>query len=217
MKVAVIAATGSTGALVVDKLMANGHEVVAISRSPAPGREPASRFSAKSGDLTSVVVLKNAIEGCDAIISCLGQSRASKSLFARRTSPPDILRKVAAATIAAIGNGPQHFIYMSAFGVGEDRKRHALLFRIILRLSSINDAYIDHAEAEAAIRRSSLLWTIIRPTGLTDKDEDVTLVDKGDQWSSFENASKRSVAAFLAQCAERQEYPRRTITIGKPN
>ena len=34
MKVAVIGATGSTGALVVDKLLARGHAVVAIGRSP---------------------------------------------------------------------------------------------------------------------------------------------------------------------------------------
>ena len=55
----------------------------------------------------------------------------------------------------------------------------------------------------------------MRPPGLTDKDEEVPLVDKGDGWSSFENASKRSVAAFLVQCAERRGPLQVTITVGQ--
>jgi len=217
MKVAVLAATGSTGSLVVDKLLLQGHEVVSVSRSPAPARHAEARFSSQAGDLTDANFLKRAITGCDAVISCLGQNRASKSLFAKRTSPPDILRRVAAATLAAIGDEPQHLVYLSAFGVGEDRKRHALLFRIILRLSSIHDAYLDHAEAEAAIRRSKAGWTIVRPPGLTDENEEVPLVDKSDRWSSFETASKKSVAAFLVLCVERHGPLAMTLTVGQEN
>ena len=123
MKIAVLGATGGVSALVVDAALARGHEVVAVSRSPAPAREPASRFERRTGDLTSATFLASAIAGCDAVISCLGQTRESKSLFAKRTSPPDILRRVAAATIEAIGDGPQHLVYLSTFGVGEDRRR----------------------------------------------------------------------------------------------
>ena len=54
MKVAVLGATGSTGALVVDKLLADGHDVVAASRSPAPPRPSPARFSRRSGDLADV-------------------------------------------------------------------------------------------------------------------------------------------------------------------
>jgi len=216
MKVAVLAATGSTGSLVVDRLMACGHEVVAVSRSATPARAPAARFSTHTGDLTDAAFLRAAIEGCDAIISCLGQSRASKSLFAKRTSPPDILRSVATATLAAIGERQQHFVYLSAFGVGDDMKRHALFFRIVLRLSSIHDAYLDHAQAEATIKSSAARWTIVRPPGLTDTDEDAPLIDKSDRWSSFENASKRSVASFLVRCVEQHGPLGKTLTIGKP-
>lgn len=66
MKVAVLAATGSTGSLVVDRLMEQGHQVVAVSRSLAPPRLPESRFSACSGDLTDATFVRRAIEGCDA-------------------------------------------------------------------------------------------------------------------------------------------------------
>ena len=216
MKVAVLGATGSTGGLVVDLLLAKRHEVVAVSRSPLPDRAAAVGLTSCVGDLTDPSFLRSAVADCDAVISCLGQTRASKSLFARRTSPPDILRHVAASTIEAISDGSQHFIYMSAFGVGADRRRHALLFRIILRLSSIHAAYLDHAEAEARITNSRTRWTIIRPPGLSDSDEEVVLIDKSDRWSSFEMVSKRSVAAFMVGCAEQGTLIHQTITIGKP-
>ena len=216
MKVAVLGATGSTGALVVDKLLADGHDVVAVSRSPAPPRPSATHFSRRSGDLADAGFLSEVTAGCDAVVSCVGQNRASKSLFAKRTSPPDILRRVAAATIEAIGGGPQHLVYLSAFGVGADRRRHALIFRAILRASSIHAAYLDHDAAETAIRASRVAWTIVRPPGLTDKDDDVALIDKGDRWSSFETITKRSLARYLAERIEAHGPLRRTITIGKP-
>lgn len=214
MNVAVLGASGSVGGLVVDKLLADGHEVVAVARSPIM-RKAGSSLVQANGDLTDPAFIRGSIGGCDAVVSCLGQSRASKSLFARRTSPPDILRRVAAATIEAIDGGGQHLVYLSAFGVGADRKRHALLFRLVLRLSSIGDAYVDHDAAETAIRASGLRWTIVRPVGLTEKDEEVPMVDKGSDWSSFENASRRSVAAFLVQCVEERGPAGRTITLGE--
>jgi uncharacterized protein YbjT (DUF2867 family) len=215
MKVAVLGATGSTGALVVDRLMARGHHAVALSRSPAPAREPSSRFTQHTGDLTDHVLLHEWFAGCDAVIACVGQNRASKSLFAKRTSPPDILRRIAAAAIEAIGEGPQHLVYLSAFGVGADRRQHALLFRIVLRLSSIHDAYLDHAEAETIIRASPAAWTIVRPPGLTDTDQEVPLIDKSNHWSSFETVSKRSLASFLVSCAEQHSPIGQIITVGE--
>ncbi|WP_181814792.1 NAD(P)-dependent oxidoreductase [Sphingomonas aracearum] len=216
MRIAVLGATGATGRLTVERLLAHDHRVVAVSRSPLREASDEPRLLSQVGDLTDPAFLRPAIEGCDAIISCLGQNRASRSLFARRTSPADLLRRVAEATITAIGGGPQHLIYMSAFGVGADRRRHALLFRVILRLSSIHAAYLDHVQAEAAIARSGIRWTIVRPPGLSDADEEIALVDKSDSWSSFETVSRRSVAGFLVRCAEQHGPLGGTITIGAP-
>ena len=215
MKVAVLGASGSTGTLVVKKLLEKGHEVIAVSRSPLSPPPSNPRLQQRTGDLTNAGFLRAAIADCDAVISCLGQNRASKSLFAKRTSPPDILSRVAEAIVAAIGNGPQHYVYLSAFGVGADRKRHALFFRVILRLSSIHDAYLDHDRAETAIRQSRTHWTIVRSPGLTEKQAEVPLVDKSGRWSSFETVSKRSLAAFMVSCVEARSFLHQTITVGE--
>ncbi len=40
-------------------------------------------------------------------------------------------------------------VYLSAFGVGAELKQHALLFRLVLKLSSLGGSYEDHDHAEA--------------------------------------------------------------------
>lgn len=200
-KVAVLGATGKTGALLVERLVQAGHEVVAVSRS-APARVHASgKVTALAGELTDPVFLKAALRHCDAVVSCLGQKRRSDSLFAARVSPADLLQRATRATLIAIGKSGQHIIYLSAFGVGADLPKHSIIFRTVLRLTSLRDAYRDHAEAERAIQDSTGRWTIVRPVGLTDGSEEKALVDKHDDWSSFDSISRRSLAAFLAVCA----------------
>ena len=49
----------------------------------------------------------------------------------------------------------KRFVYLSAFGVGTDLKQHALLFRMVLRLSSLEAFYEDHNQAEGSIVRAS--------------------------------------------------------------
>lgn len=65
---------------------------MAVSRTPVPPRWDEPLFSRCGGDLADPAFLAGAIDGCGAVISCIEQRRASKSLFAKRTSPPDILR-----------------------------------------------------------------------------------------------------------------------------
>jgi uncharacterized protein YbjT (DUF2867 family) len=215
MRVAVFGATGSMGSLVVKSLVERGHEAVAVSRSK-PDLEMSGRHESRVGDLTDPAFAARAIEGCDAVISCIGQKRKAASLWSACVSPPDILSTVAKAIIVAIGtDASKRFVYLSAFGVGEDLKKHSIIFRLILRSSSIWTAYQDHAEAERIIKASPVRWTIVKPPGLTDADRDVNLVDRGDRWSSFETVTRKSLARFLVECAEDEATIGRSMTIGE--
>jgi len=74
------------------------------------------------------------------------------------------------AVVNAIGSdSSRQVVYLSAFGVGEDLKKHSIIFRAFLKLFSIGNAYKDHAEAEKILKSSPVSWTIVRPVGLTKK------------------------------------------------
>jgi short subunit dehydrogenase-like uncharacterized protein len=71
---AVVGATGYTGGLVVRELVCRGIEVVAVGRNPEKLRALASSAEvvAKVVDVTDVAALAEALDGCRAVVSCVG-------------------------------------------------------------------------------------------------------------------------------------------------
>ncbi len=65
MKVLVIGARGYIGAVVAEKLVENGHEVVALVR---PGRS-GTGYEERVGDLADIPSLERAVDGLDAVVN----------------------------------------------------------------------------------------------------------------------------------------------------
>ena len=213
MRIAVFGASGKTGTLVVDEALKRGHEVVAVTRSPLQ-QSADGQFENRIGDATSSRFVAEAILGCEKVISCIGQTR--KSPLSKSSSPANIPTSVTRAIVTAIGRDPaRQVVYMSAFGVGDDLKKHSIVFRTVLKLFSIGNAYKDHAEAERILKSSGVSWTIVRPVGLTDDNKGDTAVDLGNTWSSFDTVSRKAVARFLVDCIEDGKFLGKTMTIGK--
>ena len=87
------------------------------------------------------------------------------------------------------------------------------MFRMVLRLSSLGASYEDHNQAEGIVRASKTDWTIVRPPGLTDKDDVVPLVDAKGNWTSFMTVTRKSLAQYLVQTLESNSMRRQTLTI----
>nr|MBK7064493.1 NAD-dependent epimerase/dehydratase family protein [Deltaproteobacteria bacterium] len=71
MKALVTGATGFLGSHLVDALVARGHEVVALARTPAR-MKPRAGVTAVKGDILDADSLKAAMEGCEAVFHCAG-------------------------------------------------------------------------------------------------------------------------------------------------
>jgi nucleoside-diphosphate-sugar epimerase len=65
MRVLVTGATGVYGRSVVERLVRNGHEVVAVARKPPKALPPGVRFSA--ADVQDLEALTRAMDGCDVV------------------------------------------------------------------------------------------------------------------------------------------------------
>ena len=195
-------------------LLDRGHEAVSISRSQ-PGKQYQGKYAALIGDMTNPAFIQSAVADCDGLIFCIGQRlKSPNNLFSQNLSPADIRTQIVKPIMRVIGSDPtKRFVYLSAFGVGTDLKKHALLFRIVLRLSSLGKSYEDHNQAEGIVRASQTDWTIVRPPGLTDKDKIVSLVDAKGNWTSFMTVTKKSLAQYLVQTLENSNMNRQTLTI----
>ena len=116
MKVAVIGGTGFVGRYIVDALIDAGHAVSLLAR---PGSEEklqrADAVHVTRGAVESATAIAATLEGCDAVIYCIGILRESprKGVTFEALQYEGVVRTVE----AAINAGVQRFLLMSANGV----------------------------------------------------------------------------------------------------
>ena len=116
MRVAIIGGTGFVGGYLIDALLGRGDEVVALVRSGSEGKlQQAPKVTTVTGDLDSPEALASLVEGCDAVIYCVGLLREfprkgitfEKTQYQGVVSTIDAMRK----------SGVSRLALMSAIGV----------------------------------------------------------------------------------------------------
>ena len=139
------------GREVVALLHAGGHQVRTLSRDPVRAQALAGvADEIVLGDATDADTLVGAVEGVDAVISCLGAPMAF--VLSDRRSFRDVdtvanLNLLKAATAAGVGR----FVYVS----------------LLIRPSWEGTAYVEaHEEVVREVRRSGISHAIVRPTGM---------------------------------------------------
>lgn len=137
-RILVTGGTGTLGRLVVQRLVAAGHEVVVLSRRAHPPAEPATT-TWRTGDLRKGVGIDAAVEQAEVIVHCASSPRGDV----------DAARNLIGAAQRA---GSPHIVYVSIVGVD----------RVPLGY------YRSKLEAEQLIEDSGLACTILRSTQFHD-------------------------------------------------
>jgi uncharacterized protein YbjT (DUF2867 family) len=144
--VAVFGASGQTGRRIVDRLLADGKDVLALHRTPAPrGRNDRVRHEKLDLSAATTSDIAALLDGTDAVV------------FAAGGDPTGVDRDGAIRTIhGAEKAGVARFVLITGMGVG--RSRPASLY------GGFWDTYFGAKEAsEQALRASPLEWTILQP------------------------------------------------------
>lgn len=174
MTVAVAGATGFVGRHVVAELARRGHTVRALVRDPNKagrsfaGVEDRSRVIAVQADSISVESARRLVEGADACVNCIGiireqQGQRFEALHVRAVD----------ALVRACETNPdfERFVQISALGVRPEGRA----------------AYQrTKAEGERIIRRSTLPWTIFRPSAVVGEGGELTDLLRG--WARGKSA-----------------------------
>lgn len=160
MTVAVVGGAGQIARLLHPLLLAAGHEPLALVRRPeqiAEFSERGIRTRRLDIENASVADFVTALEGADAVVFAAGGG-ADGNLERKRTVD---LEGATKSIAAAEQVGIERFLQVSAIGVDADPDPDA---------GEVWTAYVRaKRDADAALRASSLAWTILRPGGLTDE------------------------------------------------
>jgi putative NADH-flavin reductase len=179
MKVTIFAATGGIGREALAQAVAAGHEVTAVARNPRD-LQGAIRIVAADLATPDQGVLSSAVDGADAVLSCLGP---------RSKSDAGIASKGTAHIIAAMqAAGIRRIVVVSAAPVatvgvpgGPTPPKHdpgdGFFMRYLLGpaiKAALKSHYVDLAIMENELRQSGLDWTAVRPPRLNNKSVTTT-------------------------------------------
>lgn len=197
----VVGATGATGRHVVLQLLQQNQRVRAIARSKQRLLDSLDKIAPKSStifashlDVTEASVLdmsdedmKKAINGCDAVVSCLGHNMTFKGMFGHpRRLVTDATKRLCHAIDAnhadkKSGNDKEDssktkFVLMGTVAVpnpsGLDDKLTLgerivfFLLHYLLPPHRDNETVVDYIITK--INNPGLEWTVVRPTSLID-------------------------------------------------
>jgi putative NADH-flavin reductase len=208
MKLLILGISGRTGKLVAEEAINRGHHVVGIARDP----ESVSIKNAEivKGTPYDFETVQKAITGCDAVICALSLFHSSQSLFGKIRTPLDSMSVSTKNAVKAMEEtGIKRIVVMTALGTGTSANELPALFKFMVRITNIKYSYTDHDIQEKLLERSSLDWTIVRPVGLTDKNDNLSILHnlKGEG-KITSSISRNAVAYFMLDCIEKGEFIR---------
>ena len=150
----VTGASGFVGSHTVPALIAEGHHVVALVRTPTAGETVVGRLpqaqrpalERRIGDVTRPATLAPAMAGVDAVVHLVAIPRDLNGGADLRLINTEGTRAVVAAMHAA---GVRRLVHMGALGLMDEPDLHYASSK---------------AKAEAIVRDSGLDWTILKPS-----------------------------------------------------
>lgn len=162
----VVGASGGVGRWVATLAANEGHSVTAVLRHSS-AFEPVEGARPVRGDLTDPDFLETAVEGHDAVISCVGIRRSGKNPFAKLLSPPDLTTRLASSLTRAMeSRNVRRLVVISAGGVADSISRLTWPVQQLVSTGNVAVAYRDLAGMEARLSASSLDWLAVRPVTL---------------------------------------------------
>ncbi|MAU11618.1 MAG: NAD-dependent epimerase [Anaerolineaceae bacterium] len=184
MTTLVVGATGATGRLLVQQLLARDEAVKVIVRSPEKlpdsirDNSKLTVIQASLLDLTDQDMAQH-VAGCDAIASCLGHNMTFQGLFGQpRRLVTDAVSRLCDAAKANAPDHPVKFVLMNTTGnrnrdlsepISFGEKAITSLMRLLLPPHADNEHAADYLRVEIGQDDPVIEWAAVRPDNLIDE------------------------------------------------
>ena len=209
MRIAVFGAKGAVGQHVIDQALAKGHEVVALE--PSWENEPARKGVLHRTCDVLVDDCAPDLEGCDAVLSCLGVGNAVKTLL----DPPPLYTRGTSNILAGMHKaGISRIVVISASFVAA-KDRGPVYFRVPA-MTALHNVLEQMAEMEAQLRASDVEWTAVRPGWLMEGEATADYVVTPDVIpEDLIRTRMADVAQLMLSCVEDDLWVRQTPAIAR--
>ncbi len=184
MSILVVGATGATGRLVVEQLLNSGHDVKVIVRSPEKIPEALKNQNRLNVINTAILDLSDEemmqyVNGCDAVVSCLGHTLNLKGLYGHpRKLVTEATRKICNGIESTKPKRPVKYILMNTAGNSNRDINEKISFahrcvvgmvRFLLPPQSDNEKAADYLRTVIGKDNSMVEWVAVRPDSLVDE------------------------------------------------
>jgi len=203
MKILIFGAAGKTGREVVIQALSLGHEVTAFLHEQTLGKT--TKLNHVYGDVLDAQSVVNAMQiGFDVVISCLGNNHE------KINSCSDGIKNIINACYLS---GNTRIIAVSSLGVAPEF--NSFYFNVVVRPLYLSDVHSDLEKMEKVIENSKLLWTIVRPPQLIDKNRtgSYRLITKPEE-PKLTEISRPDVADFILKEILSPNFIRQKVAIG---
>jgi hypothetical protein len=218
MTTLIIGASGATGRLLVEELLERGQKVKIVVRSEENLPETIKNHENLYVTQASILDLGDAeitqlVEGCSAVVSCLGHNMSLKGMFGGpRRLVTDATRRLCEAIRASDAKEPVKFVLMNTAGnsnrdlvepISFGQKCVIGLLRLLLPPHIDNEMAADYLRITVGQNDPMIEWTAVRPDGLLDETKISDYETYGSPTrSAIFNAgttSRINVANFMAR------------------
>ena len=164
MHIAVIGASGRTGAHIVEQGLRRGHRITAVVRRPASVLSRHELLSTAEADAYDRTAIDRALAGCQGVISALGVGTSRRPTDLYSTGTANVVAAMRARSIARLA-------VISAAPAGPRSVQPYLTRRVLMPLldRAFGATYEDMRAMEAQLRASAVDWVALRPPRLIDK------------------------------------------------
>jgi nucleoside-diphosphate-sugar epimerase len=160
MNIIIFGASGRTGSLLVSQALQQNHHVTAFVRQASRITTRHQNLKIVEGSLKDIHLLRNVLEGKQAVLSTLGVSKTLQH-------DPEVIEGIRNIVMTLPEKNAPRFIYESVFLVGSQPTEFSFFTQQILR-RIIRKEVEDHQVKENIIRQGVSNYTIVRPVRLTD-------------------------------------------------
>jgi putative NADH-flavin reductase len=148
MRLVIFGATGGTGRRLLERAIAEGHEVTAFVRNPSKMTAHHQRLKIFVGDVFDLRRVQETVAGNEAVISVLGARQLSNPLHPRSPGEQQGPASVGSENIIAAmkEHGLRRFVCQTAWGVGESKEGAGFagsFFMKVLVPLLLRDEYAD--------------------------------------------------------------------------